>query len=51
MNIIFIDCKKINSKSKIVCYWYKKYGFWIKRYKVEIYILYLLIRIVILVIN
>ena len=33
MNIIFIDCKKINSKSKIVCYWYKKYGFWIKRYK------------------
>lgn len=33
MNIIFIDYKNINSKSKMICYLYKKYGFWIKKYK------------------
>lgn len=33
MNIIFIDNQIYSSKSKIVCYLYKRYGFWIDRYK------------------
>ena len=33
MNIIFIDDKILSNKSKLICYLYEKYGFWVKKCK------------------